>query len=258
MCRELCLLLVVVVTTASASQAEVPALHQGSNDPLAEGWSKYRPFLDVATFPVVNDLGTGIDAWAIDDNTGFGPPGHDGVYGVYLTPTELLEAETKGWILSVQLRIAEAAIGEVHDSIIVGVADSSNSYDMNFGRSASGKPLVRLTTGEDVGPLVEIDDLDNGYHNYQLVFNPADSTADFFVDGTLMHSNYAGRLGPFSDVGNVYFGSTSNNFTGQANYAAVSFVIVPEPAMAITMLVTVIIAASCCRVSRAIHDVRLA
>jgi hypothetical protein len=185
-----------------------------------------------------------IDAWSIDDNAGFGPPGHDGVYGVVLSSDQILRAENSGWRYSVHMRIVDSELGATHDSITSFVITSDSAYSMQFGRSANGKPLVMLTTGEDVGPVVEVDDASNGYHLYELIYSPADDATKLFIDGSLRAVGYTGRpstgdldLGnPFGAVGNVSFGSTSNNFTGQANYNFVEYEIVPEPSTAILAL----------------------
>jgi hypothetical protein len=124
------ILFVLLFTLASISRAEVAALHEGLTDPVTEGWTRYRPFLDVATFPVANDFGMGIGAWSIDDNAGFGPPGHDGVYGVVLTSNEIMRAEQSGWRYSVNMRIVDSELGVTHDSITSFVITSDSAYSM--------------------------------------------------------------------------------------------------------------------------------
>jgi len=230
---RLAILTVAMSLVASAGHAAI-ALHTGQTDPVTEGWTKFRPFSSVDTFPVADDLGLGIDAWSIDDNAGFGPPGHDGVYGQLLTPGQISTVESLGWRYGVRMRIVDSELGVTHDSIMASVIDSTHTYTMQFGRTATGKPLVMVTTGEDVGPTFEVNDLNNSYHLYELLFSPVSDSASLYVDGILQTSGYTGRLGAdlgtgTGATGNINFGSTSNNFTGQANYASVTFDSVPEP-----------------------------
>jgi hypothetical protein len=157
--------LVVLVSFCTSCLGQVVATHNGASDPVTEGWTKFRPFLNVGTFPVVNDLGSGVNSWGIDDSLGFGPPGHDGVYGVVLTPTQLLQL-SQGWKYSVGLRIADGNIGVARDSITAFIADGSDTYAMQFGQAENGNPLVMLTTDEDVGITFEVDDTTGDYHLY--------------------------------------------------------------------------------------------
>lgn len=230
--RSVAILLLLV----ACAHAEVAVLHQGSKDPHSEGWTKHRPFLDVITSPVTNDLGAKIDSWSIHDKSGFGPPGHDGTYGFFLTKQQLKGAETTGWRLSVNMRIVNAELGKDSDSIVSGVVGSTNSYMMQFGKTALGKPLVRIATGENEGPKFEVDDPQNKYHVYELKYDPRAETASFYVDGVLRATDFKGRLGGIDldnredSDGNVFFGSTSNNSTGQAHYSEVRFEITPSNA----------------------------
>jgi hypothetical protein len=230
---RLVILTVAISFIATTCHAAI-SLHTGLADPVTEGWTKFRPFSSVDTFPVANDLGLGIDSWSIDDNAGFGPPGHDGVYGQLLTPAQILSVESLGWRYSVRMRIVDSELGLTHDSIMASVIDSTHTYTMQFGRTAAGNPLVMVTTGEDIGPTFEVSDPNNGYHLYELLFSAQSNSASLLVDGILQTTGYTGRLGAdlgtgLGATGNINFGSTSNNFTGQANYASVAFDAVPEP-----------------------------
>jgi hypothetical protein len=219
----------ILFLLVAIAHAEIVVLHQGSKDPHSEDWTKYRPFLDVGTFPVTNDLGLGIDAWSVEDKKGFGPPGHDGLYGVFLNKGQLKRAETRGWRFSVFMRIVKATLGKDNDSIISGVVDSTHSYVMQFGRTRDGKPIVRIITGENKGPMIEVDDPKNGYHLYELSYDPRTKSTTLFIDGVLRAKDFTGQLGgidldnPHDAEGNIFFGSTSNNFTSQTNYAKVQF-----------------------------------
>jgi hypothetical protein len=70
----------------------------------------------------------------------------------------------------------------------------------------------------------------DGYHLYQLRYDPVSASADLFVDGVERLSNYFGV--PGINVPRVGWGAGGGPGTGQGNFAAVRFAVVPEPGTA--------------------------
>lgn len=206
------------------------AEHLDNSDPETEGWSRFRPFNNVASFPVTNDLGIGVDAWAVDDN-GQGV-GQDGLYGVNLSNDQISEAMAGGWVLRGNLRVVNASSsldGAVHLGFLTEPAAGGQRFGLNLGVNSSGNPVVNLLgeAGE-----IELTDLDDGYHLYELVFDPDANTADFFVDGMIRFSDYAGvtlASAPGAATPSVAFGSAAADGTGQGNYQLVQFAILQVP-----------------------------
>ena len=170
----------VILFSPSFIHAEVVSRHEGSNDPVTKGWRKFRTFAGVDTSTFINDLGTAVNGWIVNDN-GL----NDGVYGVLLTPTQLSNAKKLGWRFTVKLRIIECGLGAANDSIAAAVVDGERTFALQFRRTQTGKPQVRLVAGEDLGQLIEIDDPSNGYHTYELAYDPSNASAQLHIDGVL-------------------------------------------------------------------------
>ena len=193
----------------------VLALHQGSNDPVTEGWNRERAFSGVATFPIIDDIGTGFDAWAVDDN------GVDGLYVTDLTQEQVNLAMERGWKLSSKLRVADAPTS--FGIVTTGFTTDSQGFSFSVGADDDGSPLI-----QSAGGVIDLDNLDNGYHLYELIFNSTNEEAELFVDGSsILTGIKGGSAGEMNKE--VFFGSSSADFLGQGNYNLVSFEIVPEP-----------------------------
>jgi hypothetical protein len=198
------------------------ALHEGSNDPETEGWTRERSFSNVDTFPISNDLGSGIDAWAVYDN-GFS----DGYYQYNLTPEQGALASTFGWKLTTTIRVVDfVELSPTDSATKVGFG----SYDLKFGALSDGTPQVSVY---GISDILTLNGLDSGYHLYELVFDPSENNADLFVNGYLQASDLISTT--TASPANVMFGSTVGNgeggvgATGRANYSLVNLQAVPEP-----------------------------
>ena len=218
---------IFVLCGSSSGFAEVIlAEHTGANDPLTEGWVRQRPFGNVFTFPVVNDLGSGIDAWAVDDNgTGVAS---EGLYFHGLTPQQGEAAMQNGWRLTGTLRVADTPTPQPNGSVVINVFTPSpdpRAFGISLGSEADGSPLFRF--GGQLAIVLDLDDLDDGYHTYELLFDPSDETADLFVDNVLRYEGWAGV--PTVQPLGVSFGTGGAISTGQGNYSFIQLSIVPEP-----------------------------
>jgi len=202
----------------------VYAIHEGATDPETEGWSRVRPFTSVATFPVTNDLGSGIDAWAVDDN---GTASFtEGFYEHGILTSEASLAESLGWVLSARIRMLDATNSLATGSVMFGYSDGDSSFGLGMGTEADGSPVIRYSGQTAIS--FDLDHLDSGYHLYQFFYDPISGTADLVVDGITIDSGYAGRS--VTTAPRVIFGSAGADGTGQGNYNLVRFENVPEPA----------------------------
>ena len=220
------ILLCQTLVFVSLSNGTQIASHAGSNDPETEGWTKYRSFTNVATFPVVNDLGSGINAWAVDDNGNL-----DGFYGRDFTSQQITDAFADGWKMSTSLRVVDFRQFESGGSAIdVQLSIPFRVFGLRFGHESDGSPLV-IVQGEP--GVLDLDDLDSGYHLYELVYNPLSDKASFYVDGVLRLSDIAGGTGLADPEANLLFGTRLANGEGdgqgQGNYSSVLFTIISEP-----------------------------
>jgi len=205
--------------TASLANAGTIALHQDANDPNSEGWADWRGVDQLTTGPVTGDVG-GFDAWQIADTDG-----SDGGYQVALTGQQIDNATTNGWTLRARIRV----VGDdepINDSRITGVNFGGSGFILRLG-SSGGDPVA----GFLAGPEMTLTGEGNGYHLYEVIFDPSSGTsgtADLFVDGDEVISDFAGWNGNFLN-GIVAIGSGGGGSTGTQNYNLVEFSIVPEP-----------------------------
>lgn len=227
----------MVPTVASAT---ILGQHLGAADPTSEGFALVNTFASVATGPVINDLGSGLDAWAVDDNgTALGDAGW---YAHALSPGQVAGAAAFGWRLSTRLRIVDApdpapsAPGIGFDaSPFVAYRDGTTSFQIHFGAEADGDPLVHVATAfapSPAGTVFTLQGGGSGYHLYELVYSPLGGL-DLFIDGTERLSDLPAA--PLVVVSPAFmFGAGSSCCTGQGNFNLVRFESfapdeVPEP-----------------------------
>lgn len=231
------------VGLGAVAQATTVFIHTDALNPVSEGWTQYTGSGGATTAgPVVNDLGSGLDAWAIDDNsTGF----DTGLYYYEnLTGAQVTEGNTAGWRLSVRVRVVNtpdgfasvAAPGSLFSAVSAMYRDGSRDWYLGMGSDASGNPLVRLPDGSQCGPTTAgcaIGALGSGYHFYELVYDPGVLSATFLIDGVVRKSGIVGVS--LATTARVLFGATTSPDAGQGNYNLVRFAtsqaaIVPVPA----------------------------
>jgi len=216
----------------SAHASTVLFNHTGAANPTTEGWTTSGSSENGA---IVDDLGTGIDAWKVIEQGG----ANSRTYNQTLTTTQLSDALLTGWTLDATIRfvppdpLASTALSNnAWCTFLVdeGVAGSRDLYGIYFGCDVDGNTLVRLySTGATYT-------LTPGYHDYSLVWDPVTQLASFFIDGELKVSDYVGSTITNSGTSRVYWGdNTTTNATTErgAHYSYVGFSIgtaaAPEP-----------------------------
>lgn len=235
---------IALVALAAATQAGATTvlLHNDALNPVSEGWTQYTGTGGATSAgPVLNDPGTGLDAWAIDDNSGAFDTGlyyYQGLSGAQVT-----EGNTAGWRLSVRVRVVNtpdgfatvAAPGSLFSAVSAMYRDGSRDWYLGLGSDAAGNPLVRLPDGSQCGPTTPgcaLGALGSGYHLYELVYNPGALSATFLMDGVVRKSGIVGVS--LVTAARVLFGATTSPDAGQGNYNLVRFAtsqaaIVPVP-----------------------------
>ena len=92
--------------SAGPTVAQTIIEHIGKSDPVTEGWTKVGPLVGgIVAGPVTNDLGSGYDAWFVDDNSTAG--GSFLAYTLSLTDAQIADGKSQGWRLSGRLRIVD-------------------------------------------------------------------------------------------------------------------------------------------------------
>lgn len=240
--RAVGLALVALLWLPLSANAAPLFQHLGASDPTTEGWTAVGAG-GVTTGPVLNDLGTGLDAWSTDDDltvaSGFNSRGYTG------TPSagDLADMASFGWTLSGRLRVVDADVVSANPvstfgaAITMSVDDGMDLYSFQFGIDGSGNALVKAPTGtfiasngHPIGTGPQFTATGSGYHLYTVVFDPVAGNVDLFIDGIEVLSNHEGLA---SSSPTVFFGAGDSQATGHANWNEVTFSIVPEPSTAL-------------------------
>jgi len=227
------LVLLVWMGVPSLPHATPLITHNGSLNPVSEGWTRHVSPLPIPEGPLTPDPIGGLPAWNINDNSGDRIGGSALWYASTLTPAQITAAQTDGWTLTTRLRVA--SIPDDPDfGVNVIFVDGVRSYDMYFGTQADGDQVIMLgeTNSPFTGPQYVAEGQGNAYHLYQLVFDPGVGSASLFVDNNPVPvlTNYTGKS-PIDPPGSIFWGATSSFTTGNGNYNLVEFDIqaVPEP-----------------------------
>jgi len=196
--------------------------HAGSNDPVIEGWAMHPGYRPMGFGPLAPDGGFAENAWFVDDNSTLG--GSTLTYDGALTAAQVTQAAESGWRLSARLRVVDVADG-VDASVFVGYNSGTIRYSMVFGSDAAGNPIARLWDGTSIGGLVlngpSVNVSGNGYHLYELIYDPVAGSASLFVDGAETISGYTGFVE--ASTRSVMWGGGHSIATGQANYNLVNW-----------------------------------
>ncbi len=192
--------------------------HEGAANPLDENWDLFGSGSGIIEGPVVDDPIGGLDAWNIDDASTSG--GTLRSYQAVPTAEQMQYAADNGWVFSVNLRVVDSP-DAVDASIYFEYAANTNELDRRFpvifGSDGNGDPIVELY-GDRRQTLAGLGD---GYHLYELVYDPAAGSADLFVDGVETLSDYEG----IDNIGlaRIIWGANQSGSIGNGNYNSVYF-----------------------------------
>ena len=195
------------------------ATHSGSTDPAIAGWNASPGSGGGVTTGPINDGGT--DAWFVDDDSTASASTF--VYQRIPSATEIAEGNTYGWTLSTTLRVASDEEMMFEGSPAVEYRDGNTSWSLHFGLTDSGDTFVRLMTALETGPI-HITTGNSAYHSYQLVYDPSEGSADLFVDGVEVLSDYEGAA---TTQTRLFWGAGRSPDRGRANFAAVDLSVNP-------------------------------
>jgi len=241
----------VVMTLSLAGHAKAGGIisHQGNADPTTENFGLWPDNGGIATAPLTNDLG--VAAWQIT-NTGssneqafYNQLGGTGPYdpgGSGLTQSEINAINAQGFVMSLMARVVKGPTygGTGFFSVDITVAGfNGDRYDIQLGSDGHGNTLVILPSATSFNgvnfsstPFGSPSLLaGNGYHLYQLSYDPTTAQAALFVDGVEELTGYTGTAVSGGATANNYglaFGTT-NGATGNFALAALASGQIPEP-----------------------------
>lgn len=205
------------------ARAAVTLTHLGSADPTTQGWTKVGSLTGTG----VTDSTGDVAAWQINDNSTSAAL----YYSQNLTTTQVSEAFTEGWSLSVSLRVTGAA--NTVNTRYIDFVDAQNDkrWGMDFVL-VDGNVSVNLRGGDSL----TLDDAD--YHTFSLVYDSSSDTAALWIDGVVTSIlGYSGDMSASAiTTSQIRWGSTNNGGQGSANYSFVEFSspasAIPEPSSA--------------------------
>ncbi|MBY0399071.1 hypothetical protein K2X89_02170 [Myxococcota bacterium] len=222
--------LILVAGMARSAAAELSVLHWGYLDPATEGWTPaVGTAASVTTSSVFSDLGSGLHAWAVVDNSTV--PGSTLAYDRVIPPTEIALGQTAGWRLSVRVRVVDvpdelisvAGFG-LASTIAATYRDATRDWYLGFASDANGDPILRLPDGTTFTLVGG----GSGHHLYELVYDPVSTSADLFVDNVERVSNIVANANPFA-TGIVRWGALTSLDDGRGHFNLVRFANSPLP-----------------------------
>ena len=241
----------VLTTSLSASLVTIFE-HNGNTDPTAEGWTQDGPnAAGVSAGGVTND--GGFDSWFVDDNSSIG--------GAFLNyranPTDelILAGDLNGWVLRARVRAVDLPDAPGTGSVFMGYESGTRRYSIMIGAEEDGDPIAQLWDGTgDIpnnvlnGQTFTLQGGGDGYHLYELVYDPILDSADLFINGVERISDYAGHTFQ-AGTKRVVWGSGSSIDTGEGRYNLVQWQVnvVPEPTSTALMATAAVLCCLCGR-----------
>jgi hypothetical protein len=249
--------LLLIFGLPELGRADIVISAAGDTNPTTENFGLWPFNGGIATAALPNDLG--VAAWQIksegssDEQAVYNQLGGTGPFdagGSGLTQQETNEINAQGFVMSLDARVVSGPIFDPSGSGLFSIVStltgiSGRRFDIDLGLNASGNTVVDLAntvsfnggsffSSTPFGSPVTISG--NGYHLYQLSYDPLTATATLFVDGVEEISGYAGAAVSGGAVANNYglaFGSvddaTGNFARVELDLGQFSPTSVPEP-----------------------------
>lgn len=220
--------LILLAILTSTSYGDLILSHFGASDPETEGWNKSGASTGISTGAVNNDLGLGIDAWSIDDNS---TTNSSLIYSADISEENALKLVQNGWKLRVKIRVIDIPTTPIGDS------PDSNSIVVKV-RPGSGGKEFDLVIGYEVNdgqPSILVNGIAHWIDDYALIeveHTPqvgdwGDPILTMKINGTSRYRNrYADPDG--SGAAFVSFGSEESPTTGHAHWAELTFESLPD------------------------------
>ncbi len=201
-------------------------------------WTAGVPTTDVGNFAstaVSPDGATGFNAWRMLDNSTAGSQFI--TWTRALTTQQHTDAAAYGWKLTTRLRVADpvASNGGANSTVLIygnnSTGGTAKRWILFFDLNAAGEIVTTLVGGPTV-TLAGVDSTQQ--HVHELRYNSGTSLADYYVDGVVKATGYAGTGTNFNGV---QWGTGSSGGRGDGYWNAVEFLIndpPPPPAPVVT------------------------
>ena len=144
-------------------------------------------------------------------------------------------ADPAGWTATAVLKVASASA--TASGVTLDVRGGGKLFNLSFVNTAGNEYVGQSVTGASAIVSLAALDLDGQYNTVQLWYDPSDSLADLYVNGSFISSITAGASGQ----SRILFGSNTSSATSSVRWREVrfetGFAIVPEPNAAVLLSV---------------------
>lgn len=199
---------------ASALEEPVRVVEKiGAFDPITEGFKIKH---DVTARIVENEARTGYDAWRIITH-------RQGYYFRPFTAAQRRVALENGWKVTAVMK-AESGIA----SVVADFASIGRRFDIQVVRFDDSE-IVRLTRQlvPDVRGLEFVQSPAGQFHEYELIYDPEQKSAQLWVDKKLRLTGYAGHNQFQEEGGLIFASSVFKHDSASAVFKSVRFEINP-------------------------------
>lgn len=188
---------------------------------------------DLSTNAVVDDLGSGWNAWQIRDASIV--TARFASYNLQVATNIQVSARQFGWVLTVRSRNAEN-FGTAGAMFAFYEDDNLNRYGLSFNVNANNDLVVgNSSTSGFVDNVVTSDGSGQDYHLHQVVYNPLNATGSYYCDGRLIAWNFP-VSNPAASVSELMWGARSSAGKGTMNFNLVDFSSVDGPIVSLTVI----------------------
>lgn len=212
-----------LVVSSARYDAGTTATHPlGPPDPASAAggyWSHTtNPNAGMATNAVIDDLGTGLNAWAISDQNSSSSGGILD-YRLAIDPASDNLARSNGWRLLFVSRMPSYPIGAA-PVVLYSHPGVPRRYGMVFSINANNELTATLLGGTTY--VLPGDPL--AYHTHVMVFDPVATNATYYCDGQRIVAGYGGDAN--TAYNGLVFGTGSSTATGEMNFNRVQLDVV--------------------------------
>jgi autotransporter-associated beta strand protein len=190
--------------------------------PALSGWTQGLPSNDTNNFasePVSPDGSTGYNAWRMRDNSTAASQFITWTHSV--ASSNHTAASAQGWTLAARLRVLDPVPGNTGTRTVVCIyGNGAKRWGWFFDVDTNGVLVASFVDGGTTIPLPQLDPA--AHHEHQLIYNPASSVADYFINGELIYSGYAGAANSFNGV---QWGTGSTSGRGEGLWNQIAFVV---------------------------------
>lgn len=192
-----------VLLSSALALLSVPAVagliiqHSGSTDPTTEGFSLFSG----NSSAVPSDIG-GVPAWHLDG-------GRDTTQMSYHfsgTDTSNLSGD---WLITANFRNLSTDTGSTTGPWVTFMLNNVR-FDIGLYSDGNGNQVLQANGFQSQGPTYSIQGLGANFALLQVAYNSTTHTANYYVNGNLAISGYAGGSNYFYD--GLVFGADNGNF----------------------------------------------